>query len=103
TCGPDDRVAVELGAVGEHHVPVLERLGQRVQVHLDAALLQLHHRVHTQALAHLGQNPPGRLDQHPAQVARVDVLVVPGGEPGHVLQLGQRLDAGETTTDEGER
>ncbi len=84
-------------------MPVLERLRRCRQVDLDAALLQLFGGPHAERLAHLGKDAAGRLHEHPPDVLRLDVLVVAAGVAGHVLQLGQRLDAREAATDDGER
>ena len=50
-----------------------------------------------------GQDPSGGLDQHPAHVLRLQVGVVPGCVAGHVLELGERLDARVAAADEDER
>ena len=56
----------------EHDVPVDAGLEPGVEPDLDAALAQLLDGVAAHVLADLGQDPVGRLDEHPAQVARVD-------------------------------
>ena len=69
---------------------------------VDAALAQSVDGVPAHLLADLGKDPVGHLDQHEAQVALVDGWVVAGRVPGHVLGLGERLDAGVPAADEDE-
>ena len=54
-------------------------------------------------LIQLGQDPAVRLDQHPAQLGRVQRRVEPHRLIGEPLQLGQRLDPGEPAADHDER
>ena len=66
------------------------------------ALAQLLDRVAAQVLADLGQDAAGRLDEHEPQVALGQLWVVARGVVRHVLDLGQRLDAGVAAADEDE-
>lgn len=53
-------------------------------------------------LADLREDAVRGLYEDPLQVVRVDVVVVAHGVAGHVLQLGERLDAGVTASYEDE-
>src|SRR5690606_34240906 len=59
--GPDDGVGVELGAVGEHDVPVDAGLEHRLQPDVDAATPQLADGVLPEIRADLRQDPAGRV------------------------------------------
>jgi hypothetical protein len=52
--------------------------------------------------AHLGQDAVGGLDEDESHVLDADVAEVLGRGAGHVLELGECLDAGEPTADEDE-
>lgn len=80
----------------------LHALDARVEVALDAALLELLDGVDAEPRAHLGHDPAGGLDQHPVHVGLLEALVVPQRVAGHVLQLRQRLDAREAAADDDE-
>ena len=99
---PDDRVGVELLAVAEDHVTLLAGLQPGLQLDVHVPLAELVDGVPAELLADLRQDPAGRLHQHPAHVVRVDVVVVPGGVAGHVLELRERLDTGVPAADEDE-
>ncbi len=71
--------------------------------HVDAPPLQHAQRPLAGPLIQLGQDPAGRLDQHPAQLARVQRWVESRGLVGQPLQLGQRLDPGEPAAEDDER
>ena len=73
-----------------------------VQPHVDAAPPQRAQRPLAEPLIQLGQDPAGRLDQHPAQFGRVQRRVEPHRLVGEPLQLGQRLDPGEPAADDDE-
>src|SRR5215469_11091982 len=83
--------------------PVHHRLQPGVEAHVDLALGEALDGVEREPDRHLGHDPGGRLDEHPAHVVRLDAVVVAGGVAGHVLQLGDRLHAGIAAADEHER
>ncbi len=100
--GPDEGAGGEAGAVAEDGDAVLAGVEAGFEAYVDVAAAQLADGVRAHGLADLGEDPPGRLDEDPFQVGRLDVVVVPGGVAGHVLQLRQRLHAGVAAADEDE-
>src|SRR5690606_15632670 len=104
TGGPHHGIGVELRAVRQDDVPVLDRLQQRLELHLDAAFTPLPDGVLAPVLADLRQDPPGGLDEHPAHgnVVEAALVVGPADAAGHVLQLGYRLHARVAAADEEE-
>ena len=101
---PHDRVGLEAVAVGElarhrpHRTPAGSPAGCPCPGWRSCS-----HRVGAHVPVDLGQHPLGRLDQHPVHVGRVELGVVAQRVAGHVLHLGQRLDAGVAAADEDER
>lgn len=63
-----------------------------LQPHVDAAPPQRAQRPLAEPLIQLGQDPAGRLHQHPAQLGWVQRRVEPHRLVGERLQFGQRLD-----------
>lgn len=99
---PDDRTGGEAGAVAEDGDAVGAGLEAGVQAYVDVAAAQFGDRVAAQFLADLGQDAARRLDEDPLHVLGGDVVVVPRGVAGHVLQLAQGLHARVAAADEDE-
>ena len=99
--GEDDGVGRDDGAVGEAHFAVEGRGEPGADPHLDAAAREAAVHARGRRFGDLGHDPPGGLDEHPAQLGRVhtDLLRGPAAE---VLELAERLHPGEPATDDDE-
>ncbi|CAM5632039.1 hypothetical protein SAURM35S_07714 [Streptomyces aurantiogriseus] len=100
--GPHDRTGREAGAVAEDGDAVGAGLQAGAQADVDVAAAQFADRVAAHVLADLRKDPVGGLDEDPFHVLGLDVVVVARGVAGHVLQLAERLHAGEAAADEDE-
>ena len=81
---------------------VFHRVDPSIQKDLDTTLGEALGGVTAQRQADLGHDPAGGLDQHPTHVRGLDGLVVTAGVAGHVLQLGEHLDARVSPADHHE-
>src|SRR5881394_556682 len=86
--------AGEAGTVGGHF------LQRRLEANVDAASTQLTQRVISETDVDLGQDPPGRLNQHPAHPVETGAWIALHRVGGKVLKLGECLKARVSTTDE---
>ena len=80
-------------------MPVDARQQPGLEQHLDATLTEPIDGVAAEGGADLGQDAAGGLDEHPTHRVRVDLVVVAACHAGHVLEFGERLDAGVTAAD----
>ncbi len=104
-CRPDQGAGAEAAAVGQCDDPADGGLQGGAQPDVDTAFAQLAEGVSGEFGRLLGEDPVGRLDQHPAQVLGADVVVAAYGGADHVLQFRERADArvAGADEDEGER
>ncbi len=100
---PHDQTGVELRAVGQHHVPVLGGLQERVEVDPSATALQRPHDPLPRLLRHLGQDPSARLDQVEAEVGEGQLRVGRQQRGGQGQQLTEALHPREATAHDGHR
>lgn len=103
--GPHDGVGVDLEAVLQHDVAVDAGVHGGREVDLDTAALKVLLAPLAELRPDLGEDLVGGVDQDEAHVLALHVGVVLGRVAGHVLDLADRLGAGEATTheDEGQR
>src|SRR5690606_13179583 len=99
---PDDGAGGEAGAVAEDGDAVGAGLQAGLQADVDVAAAQLGDRVAAHFLTDLREDAVGRLHEHPLHVLGAEVVVVPGGVAGHVLQLAEGLDPRVAAADEHE-
>src|SRR2546421_5163597 len=101
--GPHDRVGLEGVAVGQAYQAADAGLQAGTQPDVQAPAQEFLDRVRAHVRVDLGQDPLGGLDQYPVHLVGVELRVVAQRVAGHVLQFGERLDAGVPAADEHER
>ena len=100
---PDDHVGGDLRPVPEHGLVGGDRLERGLDVDLDPALRQLGRRVVAEWRRDVGEDPRGRVDEHPPARRRAQARVVAECVLDEVRQFGERLDARVAGADEDER
>ena len=101
--GGDQRARRDGASVREHGFLAGRRGEPGLEEQLDAALAQDALREAAQLLRHLGEDPVLGVDQHDADLARVDLRIVRRHTPDEVVQLRHHFDAGEAAAGDDER
>ena len=101
--GGDQRARRDGASVREHGFLAGRRGEPGLEEQLDAALAQDALREAAQLLRHLGEDPVLGVDQHDADLARVDLRIVRRHAPHEVVQLRHHFDAGEAAAGDDER
>ncbi len=101
--GPHDGVGVGGDPVAQLDAAVDAGGDRGLQVHLDAALLEVFETPLAELGTDLGEDLVGHVHEHEAHVLALDVRVVLGGVAGHVLDLADGLRTREAAAHEDER